>query len=105
MTAADLLTLIEERAPRLRKAGVLMLKLAEPGVEFHLAPEVPDVFDPAPTKGARASEPAKDPLFDRMTYGLPDGAKLPGFEPPYDEDNAEDVDEHGRPLGADLDED
>lgn len=103
MTAPELLSLIEERAPRLRKAGVLEIELDmdDAGVKLKLAPELPDILDdPKATKQSASS----NPLYDARTYGLPDGAELPGFPPPIDDQNAEE-DEHGRPVGADLDED
>lgn len=78
MTKADLeaqLTLIEERAPKLRKAGVLSLSIGD--VQLELAPaELPD-----PPMGDDDDGDDNDkPVFDDpKTFGRTGvGAKVPG---------------------------
>lgn len=72
---ATLLALIAREAPALRKAGVT--ELVFDGVSVKLAPHV----DEAPAADAAASGARADlnPLDDPETYGLPQGATVPGF--------------------------
>lgn len=73
MTPADWMTLVTERAPALRRAGVTTIELA--GCVLDLAPwDAPSVGD-APA--ARAESSTSDPLFDPATYH--DG-RVPGFD-------------------------
>jgi hypothetical protein len=72
-TPDELLTLLEERAPRLRAAGVLEIDVR--GLRARLAPP-----DPPPLKKEKIEPEVRlNPLDDPRTYGLPPGAKLPGI--------------------------
>lgn len=74
------LTLIAERAPGLRAAGVTALTLD--GVRIQLAPFVPE---PAPGQSATrqlAQVAPIDAYEDNATFGLPPDAPRPGFTRP-----------------------
>jgi hypothetical protein len=75
MTLAERLSLIVERAPLLRGAGVQILKID--GIELVLAP--PDAPEPKP---AEVTKEPKGDLDDPMTYGSTE--RVPGFERPDD---------------------
>ncbi len=76
------LTLIAERAPTLREAGVRSLSID--GVTIELAPYDP----PAPTERRSQNDEPRDLLDDRETYGIPEGAAMPGFTRPRREEPA-----------------
>ncbi len=76
-TPAQILAMIREQAPALREAGVLELEFD--GWSVKLAPS-------APAPAADASDtpsnpmPDLDPLNDPATWGMPAGARPPGFK-------------------------
>lgn len=71
---AELLTLIEERAPNLIAAGVQSLQID--GLSVSLAPSVPEKRDIAPPKPDAIQPTHIDPLRDASTYP---GGRIPGF--------------------------
>lgn len=74
LSPAAWLTLLVERAPALREAGVLDLSLG--GMSVRLAPHEPP---PAvPEARERVEEPA-NALDDELTYGRRPGSGVPGF--------------------------
>jgi hypothetical protein len=78
MTMTDLakqLELIAAHAPKLRDAGVQSLSIE--GISMVLAPPDP----PTPTDTPGDPKSTRD-LDDAVTYGLPDGADIPGFRRP-----------------------
>lgn len=77
---AELLDLIAQKAPELRKAGVRAVTLDGDGFRVELERHV-DEPAPAPAKQDEVVEPA-DPWNDPATYGLPPGSKVPGFTRP-----------------------
>lgn len=72
----DLVKLLKEEAPALRKAGVLKLTYADVIVEL--------ASDDGPveqqSRDIEIDEDPEDPLDDPRTYGLPPGAEVPGFK-------------------------
>ena len=72
MSPADWLTLIADRAPALRAAGVTELELD--GARVLLAPHVPPPDKTAPTR--QLPEESSDPLGDAATYA---GGIVPGY--------------------------
>jgi hypothetical protein len=76
----ELLALIAAKAPELRKAGVTAVTLDGEGFRVELARYVDDAAPPVP-KHDEIVEP-EDPWNDPTTYGLPPGAKVPGFTRP-----------------------
>ena len=84
LTPAALLTLLAERAPGLREAGITLLKFGD--VELHMEHAEPAA--PPEAKGYRADKPEDDdPLNDPATFGRTDRA--PGFtRPTRDDDEA-----------------
>lgn len=70
---ADLLDLIERKAPALIAAGVVSVQLE--GVSFALAAAVPRKSDELP-KAAPAPRQHVDPLRDASTYP---GGRVPGY--------------------------
>lgn len=78
MDPADWLTLIEERAPGLRAAGVQSLSLE--GVSIQLAPRDTPIERDLPV--GETSEPDEsDPLNNPMLYP---GGRIPGYQIDYD---------------------
>lgn len=76
-SAADVLTLIAERAETLRKAGVLVVQVD--GFSAQFAPW----HDPGvPERERTTAEQYSDPLLDPATYP---GGRVPGFERESDE--------------------
>lgn len=73
---AKQLETIAAHAPKLRGAGVRTLSIGE--ISMELAPP-----DPAPPVSV-ADEKTKRDLDDVVTYGLPEGAEVPGFRRPDD---------------------
>jgi hypothetical protein len=74
------LQLIAKHAPKLRAAGVQALTVD--GVSLQLAPhEEPAGEIPAATA---ESHVPNNPADDHLTYGLEEGARLPGFTRPID---------------------
>ena len=74
MSPAEWFSLIAERAPSLRAAGVTRVVLD--GTEIDLAPHIPDV-----TKVTAESQfDFSDPLDDPATYGFT--ASVPGYRIP-----------------------
>lgn len=72
MTASDLLTLIVERAPKLREAGVLSVEVE--GLKATLAPiQAPEV-----ESGDETPEEQFDVLSDPATFGHTDAERVPG---------------------------
>lgn len=76
LSPAALLSLLTERAPALREAGVTALSFGD--VSVQLAPHVP----PPSTKQGRQDDQRSDLLSDPASYGLPEEATLPGFTRP-----------------------
>lgn len=70
-TAAELLTLIADRAEALRKAGVLVVQVD--GFSAQLAPWT----EPGQPDRSVAEPTYSDPLLDPSTYP---GGRVPGFE-------------------------
>jgi len=83
---SDLLTLIAQKAPELRKAGVKAITLDGEGFRVELAPHVEETTQQA-AKQEEVVEPP-DPWNDPQTYGLPPGAKVPGFNRPTKKESA-----------------
>lgn len=73
LSAAALVDLIVERAPELRKAGVLEIAIGDFKVSL-----APHQAESASTKADDEKMPV-DPLLDPHTYGLPEGSKIPGL--------------------------
>jgi hypothetical protein len=71
------LELLTEFAPRLRSAGFQSLTID--GITMVLAPP-----EPAPPEPTKDDEKPKRDLDDVVTYGLPEGAEVPGFRRPDD---------------------
>jgi hypothetical protein len=80
----ELLALIAAKAPELRKAGVKAVTLDGDGFRVELAPHVDETPAPSTKANGDVVEPA-DPWNDPSTYGLPPGAKVPGFDRPKKE--------------------
>ena len=79
---AGWLTLLQERAPLLRAAGVRSLSID--GVSVELTPHEP----PPPERTAREMAEQEDPtdlLDDPASFGLRPGDPLPGFTRPKKE--------------------
>ncbi len=75
MTPAEIIALLVEQAPALRKAGVTELELAQ-GVKVKLSPHIDET--PVEDKKQDAEEPVG--IFDDpASYGLPPGSPVPGF--------------------------
>jgi hypothetical protein len=76
---ATQLTLIARHAPILREAGVQSLTVGE--ISMVLLPP-----DPPPMEEAASGEPDQPVslMEDPESYGLPEGATLPGFIRPAD---------------------
>ncbi len=73
---AKQLETIAAHAPKLRAAGVQSLTID--GISMELAPP-----DPAPVIEIKGeSEKQGRNLDDAVTYGLPEGAEVPGFRRP-----------------------
>jgi hypothetical protein len=72
-----LLALIEERAPRLRTAGVQSLIVG--GVTMVLAPA-----DPPQAVDIVEDDQPRSLMDDPEAYGLPPDADVPGFQRPND---------------------
>lgn len=87
MTVDDFLTMLETRAPALRTAGVLELAIGD--LRVVLAPQAPQIAEAPVARVAVDDEPASA-ADDPLTYGLPPGAKVPGFERPDLERRQED---------------
>jgi hypothetical protein len=71
---------IIEKAPALRKAGVIALTVD--GCEIKLAPkesELPTNLQALLDDATAEHKDTHNPLNKPSTYGLPDGAELPGF--------------------------
>lgn len=75
LAPADWLTLIADRAPQLREAGVL--ELTVDGVTVRLAPYEPP---PAQPRREEAAVEDPDPLNDPATFGRI--GRAPGFDRP-----------------------
>jgi hypothetical protein len=75
---AKQLEILTAAAPRLRSAGFQQLSIGE--ISMVLAPPEPEA--PLPTPGA--TEKQTRDLDDAVTYGLPEGAEVPGFRRPDD---------------------
>jgi hypothetical protein len=77
MTADEFLTSLLERAPAMRSAGIL--EFACDGFHVKLAPadEKPGEMVPL---GKVVDEAPVSAADDPLTYGLPPGSKVPGFE-------------------------
>ena len=73
------LALVAEHAPKLRAAGVQVLAID--GITMHLAPHDPPA--PVDLRPPEDETPVRD-LDDPSTYGLPEGAEVPGFRRPED---------------------
>jgi hypothetical protein len=73
------LALIASHAPKLRTAGVQSLTIGGLSLVL-LPPDPPESLDLAP---AESDEP-RSALEDPASYGLPDGAAIPGFTRPDD---------------------
>lgn len=82
MTVAELLTLIEARAPGLRAAGVLGFEVE--GAKVQLAPYAGDAATSVQSTAAEP-EPTADPLDDPATFG----GVLPGYRIPGERDQPE----------------
>ena len=84
LAPAALLTLLAERAPGLREAGITLLKFGD--VELHMEHAEPAAV--TEVKGYRVDKPDDDdPLNDPATFGRIDRA--PGFtRPARDDDEA-----------------
>jgi hypothetical protein len=74
---ATQLTLIARHAPILREAGVQSLTVGE--ISMELAPP-----DPPPPEASTGDQKQPRDLDDAVTYGLPEGADVPGFRRPDD---------------------
>jgi hypothetical protein len=79
-TAAEILTLITERAEALRKAGVLVVQVDNFSVQL-----VPWSEPPPPATAAVEEGPFIDPLEDPATY---QNGRVPGFTRDEDSDLA-----------------
>jgi hypothetical protein len=73
------LALIASHAPKLRNAGVQSLTIG--GLSLVLLP--PDPPAPLVSTETESTEP-RSALEDPNSYGLPDGAAIPGFTRPDD---------------------
>lgn len=82
LSPAAWLTLLVDRAPALRAAGVLDLSIG--GVSVRLAPHEPPPAAPDPRE--RVEEPA-NALDDELTYGRRPGSGVPGFPRRRHEEN------------------
>ena len=82
MDGPSWLTLIEERAPRLRAAGVLTLQIDGCTLTLDaLPPTDPTPAVAMPDKGyTEFTRDDSDPLNDPALYGLPPGSRVPGFD-------------------------
>ena len=74
---AKQLDILIDRAPKLRAAGFQSLRVGD--ISMELAP--PAVEAPESIKGD--DKQARD-IDDAVTFGLPEGAELPGFKRPHD---------------------
>lgn len=74
------LDVIVEKAPALRKAGVLRVEVD--GFSAELAPYA-EPIRPALEKERDPEIEYEDPFDDPEMYGLGPGAKTPGFQRPY----------------------
>jgi hypothetical protein len=72
---AKQLETIAAHAPRLRNAGVKALRVGEISMELTPAESVPIIE-------AKGDEKPSRGLDDAVTYGLPEGADVPGFRRP-----------------------
>jgi hypothetical protein len=72
-TAAELLDLIIDRAPKLRELGITHVELEQLSVT--LAPHEPEASGEDEDDDV---EPPRGGMYDPMTYGLPPGSKPPG---------------------------
>jgi hypothetical protein len=81
-----MLELAAEMAPKLRAAGVAMVRAGE--LEINLSIDAPATFvqapageaAPDPERDPRHHRPDKPPLFrDPVTWGLPEGSAVPGY--------------------------
>jgi hypothetical protein len=77
-TPAQILAMIREQAPALREAGVLELELD--GWRVMLAPPAPVLAADTATDAPSPPMPDLDPLNDPATWGMPAGARPPGFK-------------------------
>jgi hypothetical protein len=79
---ADILAVIDgliAKAPELRKAGVLSLAIGDFACTLRPAAAV----EHAGASTATADEVSSpEPLSDPLSYGLPPGSRIPGFDPP-----------------------
>jgi hypothetical protein len=72
---AKQLETIAAHAPKLRAAGVQSLSID--GISMGLAPP-----DPPPPEPSTGDQKQPRDLDDAVTYGLPEGADVPGFQRP-----------------------
>lgn len=86
VTLAELVEILKRDAPKLREAGVTKFSCADVTVE--LAAHEPSI-DISTSFGDEEHTHIADPLQDPTTFGLPPGAKLPGFERTRDHDEAD----------------
>lgn len=76
-TPAELLDLIADRAPALRRAGVTELELD--GFSIKLAPHEPEQIQHEATESEQSPARPQSLLDDPESYGLPPGSQVPGF--------------------------